>query len=237
VVRCTSVAAGLPGVVCGDVFGALDHRRAQSRGDIIATLEGHNSMIKISTGSVAAPPPTAAPRFLASKARLDTRLLTLFRSQAIRRRLREQPKLNLGVIAARAQLELATATERGASFDGRGVHQQLVAGLPGQALFIAAALAFESLAEALPYFDLSIKTAWQKLDHGLSRSESEQALRLGRAAALAAELFGSAEAGRRYLHTPHFALGGSTPLELLKTAEGEQLVLTELQTQAAGGPV
>jgi putative toxin-antitoxin system antitoxin component (TIGR02293 family) len=182
-------------------------------------------------------PPTATPRFAARKSRLDTRLLTLFRSKAIRRSLREQTKLNLGVIAVRAHHELATATSRGASLDGLRVHHELVAGLPGQALFIAAALAFESLAEALPYFDLSIKTAWQKLDAGLSRAESEQALRLSRVATLGAELFGSVEAGRRYLHTPNFALGGSTPLELLKTAEGEQLVLTELQTQAGGGPV
>ena len=197
-------------------------------------------MTEVSTPLAAAahaPSPTDAPRFAASKGRLDTRLLVLFRSKAIRRSLREQPKLNLGLIAARAQLELATATPRGASLDALRVHHELVAGLPGQALFIAAALAFESLAEALPYFDLSIKTAWQKLDDGLSRSESEQALRLSRVATLGAELLGSAEAGRRYLHTPNFALGGSTPLELLKTAEGEQLVLTELQTQAGGGPV
>jgi putative toxin-antitoxin system antitoxin component (TIGR02293 family) len=184
-----------------------------------------------------APPSTDWPRFAVSKGRLDTRLLTLFRSKAIRRSLREQPKLNLGLIAARAQLELATATPHGASVDALRVHRELVAGLPGQALFIAAALAFESLAEALPYFDLSIKTAWQKLDNGLSRSESEQALRLSRVATLATELLGSTEAGRRYLHTPNFALGGSMPLELLKTAEGEQLVLTELQTQGGGGPV
>jgi len=54
---------------------------------------------------------------------------------------------------------------------------------------------------------------------------------------MAAELMGSAEDGRRYLRTPNFALGGATPLDLLKTAEGEQLVLAELQTQADGGPV
>jgi hypothetical protein len=32
-------------------------------------------------------------------------------------------------------------------------------------------------------------------------------------------------------------LGSATPLELLETAEGEQLVLAELQAQADGGPV
>jgi len=184
-----------------------------------------------------APTSTDRARFAVRKGRLDMRLLTLFRSKVIRRSLREQPKLNLGLIAARAQLELATATPHSASVDALRVHHELVAGLPGQALFIAAALAFESLAEALPYFDLSIKTAWQKLDDRLSRSEGEQALRLSRVATLGTELLGSTDAGRRYLHTPNFALGGSTPLELLKTAEGEQLVLTELQTQAGGGPV
>jgi Protein of unknown function (DUF2384) len=40
-----------------------------------------------------------------------------------------------------------------------------------------------------------------------------------------------------YLRTPNFALGGAVPRDLLKTAEGEQLVLAELQAQAAGGPV
>lgn len=190
-----------------------------------------------STVAARATSPADAPRFAISKRRLDTRLLTLFRSRAIRRRLREQPKLNLGLIAARAQHELAAPAPDDAPLDALRVHHQLVAGLPGEALFIAAALAFETLAEALPYFDLSIKTAWQKLDDGLSRSESEQALRLSRVAALGAELLGSAEAGRHYLQTPNFALGGATPLELLKTSEGEQLVLTELQTQAGGGPV
>ena len=42
-------------------------------------------MSEVSTPSVAAyaPPSTDAPRFAASKGRLDTRLLTLFRSKAI----------------------------------------------------------------------------------------------------------------------------------------------------------
>ena len=193
-------------------------------------------MIRVSAPSVAVPSPAGEPRFVASKGRLDTRLLTVFRSKAIGRSLREQPKLSLGGIAARAHVELAT-TPPGGPLDGLDVHRQLVAGLPGQALFIAAALAFESLAAALPFFGLSIKTAWLKLDDGLSPSESEQALRLGRAAVLATDLLGSAEQGRAYLRTPNLALGGATPLELLKTAEGEQIVLTELQTQAGGGPV
>jgi uncharacterized protein (DUF2384 family) len=109
--------------------------------------------------------------------------------------------------------------------------------LPGQALFVASGLALDTLAEALPFFQLTAKTAWQKLDVTLSSSQSEQALRLSRIAVMAAELMGSAEEGRRYLRTRNFALGGATPLDLLRTAEGEQLVLAELQAQADGGPV
>jgi hypothetical protein len=39
------------------------------------------------------------------------------------------------------------------------------------------------------------------------------------------------------MHTPNYALGGHTPTELIKTSEGERIVLNELQTQAEGGPL
>jgi hypothetical protein len=42
---------------------------------------------------------------------------------------------------------------------------------------------------------------------------------------------------RNYLRAPNFALGGAAPRDLLKTAEGEQMVLSELQAQADSGPV
>jgi uncharacterized protein (DUF2384 family) len=54
---------------------------------------------------------------------------------------------------------------------------------------------------------------------------------------MAGEVFGSLDQARTYLRTPNFALGGAVPRGLLKTAEGEQLVLSELQAQAEGGPV
>jgi putative toxin-antitoxin system antitoxin component (TIGR02293 family) len=68
-------------------------------------------------------------------------------------------------------------------------------------------------------------------------AQSKQALRLARVATQAAELFGSAEAVRKFLRTPNFALGGATPLDLLRTGQGEQLVLAELQAPAASGRV
>ncbi len=178
--------------------------------------------------------------FGVSQASRDSRLLRLFHSKTLHRELRRSTKLNLQSVASLAVEELAAEpvpSRAGRRSDSLAIHGQLVDGLPGLALFVASALAFESLQEALPYFDLTAKTAWQKLESILNPAQSEQALRLARVATQSAELFGSAEAGRKYLRTPNFALGGATPLELLRTGQGEQLVLAELHTQAAGGPV
>jgi putative toxin-antitoxin system antitoxin component (TIGR02293 family) len=182
----------------------------------------------------------ARASFAVSRSLIDTILVALFESKSMRRSLRDHDKLNLHVLGNRAQQELnASFKEPFTLFvlEPIAVHERLVRGLPGQALFISASLAFDSLADALPYFDITAKTAWQKIEKQLSPAESEQALRLGRVATLASEMLGSPEAGRQYLRTANFALGGATPLELLRTAEGEQLVLNELQTHSAGGPV
>ena len=172
--------------------------------------------------------------------RIDAALLPTFDSKTVRRQLKDAPKLKIAELGARVYKQirfLAQDTRGEPDVDVLHVHRRLIAGLPGQALFVAAALAFDTLGEALPYFDMTPKTAWLKLDGALSTAQGEQAMRLGRAAVLAAAVLGSHEPGRRYLRTPNFALGGVTPLELLRTAEGEQMVLSELQTQADGGPV
>ena len=62
-------------------------------------------------------------------------------------------------------------------------------------------------------------------------------LRRRRVLAMAANVFGSTEFARSYLRTPNFALGGATPSDLLSNAKGEQIVVSELQAQAGGGPV
>ncbi|MDQ2778774.1 MAG: MbcA/ParS/Xre antitoxin family protein [Pseudomonadota bacterium] len=40
-----------------------------------------------------------------------------------------------------------------------------------------------------------------------------------------------------WLHTRNCALGGATLVALLQTAEGERIVLDELQAQAEGAPL
>jgi uncharacterized protein (DUF2384 family) len=74
---------------------------------------------------------------------------------------------------------------------------------------------------------------WQTL----APNEGEIALRIGRVLTIAADALGSLDAARQYLRTPNFALAGAAPRELLRTAEGEQIVLAEIQAQAEGGPV
>jgi putative toxin-antitoxin system antitoxin component (TIGR02293 family) len=183
---------------------------------------------------------SAPGSFAMARSFIDTILVALYESKAIRRALRHHDKLSLSALGSRAQHELTASFRNQVDIfvlEPIAVHERLVRGLPGQALFISASLAFESLAEALPYFDVTAKTAWQKIEKQLSPAESEQALRLGRAATIASELLGSPAAGRQYLRTRNFALGGAAPLELLKTAEGEWLVLNELQAHSAGGPV
>ena len=104
-------------------------------------------------------------------------------------------------------------------------------------MFVSAAMVFDSMSEALELFDVSSKTAKLRIGNRLSPAESEIALRIGRGLLMARDVFGTLDAAREYLRVPNFALGGAIPRDLLKTAEGEQLVLSELRTQAEGGPV
>ena len=178
----------------------------------------------------------AYPEF---RANFDRRVLKLFGSKSIHRVLHDQSKTNLDTIWEKAAEELegqgnGRKVRAAQSLD---VHDRIVEGLPGEALYISSAMAFDSLQEALPLFSITAKTARQRIGQSLPANEGEIALRIGRALTIAGEALGSLEAARNYLRTPNFALGGAAPRDLLKTAEGEQVVLAEIQAQAEGGPV
>jgi putative toxin-antitoxin system antitoxin component (TIGR02293 family) len=185
------------------------------------------------------PAPVAGRSFAALRGSYDTWVVYVFRNRALRRAIQDQAKTNLESLWAETLRELLDADVRRtpSALEPLEIHRQIVAGLPGEALFASAAMAFDSMNEALALFDLSAKTAKQRLGARLSTSESEIALRIGRVLTMAQEVFGSADPARKYLRTPNFALGGAVPRDLLKTAEGEQLVLAELQAQGEGGPV
>jgi putative toxin-antitoxin system antitoxin component (TIGR02293 family) len=173
------------------------------------------------------------------RASFDALVLAVLLDAVLRKAVKSQPKTNLDSLwnetVRRFGRRHATPAHR--AIAPLEIHDQLVKGLPGEALFVSAAMAFDSMAEALELFDVSAKTAKQRIGERLSSSESEIALRIGRVFAMAADLFGSLDAARDYLRTRNFALGGAVPRDLLKTAEGEQVVVSELQTQADGGPV
>lgn len=183
-------------------------------------------------------PAVRARSFEALRTTYDTLVLWLFLNKGLRRIVQDQSKINLALVWEETVRRIAKdARQVPHALEPLQIHQKIVDGLPGEALFVSSAMLFDSMNEALQLFDVSAKTAKQRIGDRLSSSESEIALRIGRVLAMALEVFGSAAAAREYLRTPNFALDGAIPRDLLKTAEGEQLVLAELQSQAEGGPV
>jgi uncharacterized protein (DUF2384 family) len=174
---------------------------------------------------------------------IDRQVLHVFADRNIHRRLREHSKVNLEIlwtqVAAALQQEKQKSLTRfrRPTLGQSDIHQWIVDGLPGEALFMASAMAFDSMQEALPFFGVSAKTARAKVGMLLPPALGEVALRIGRVLAMAGNTFQSLGMAHQYLRTPNFALGGAVPRDMLKTSEGEQLVLAELQTQADGGPV
>jgi len=172
---------------------------------------------------------------------IDSRVLRIFNNKSLKRHLRDQGKVNFALVWALIVKAMSDDRQNAMftkpSLQQMDIHQSLIDGLPGQALLISSAMAFDSMQEALPFFEVSAKTARARLTELLPSAQGEVALRIGRVLTMAADLFGSLDMAREYLRTPNFALGGALPRDLLKTAEGEQIVIAELRTQAAGGPV
>jgi putative toxin-antitoxin system antitoxin component (TIGR02293 family) len=181
----------------------------------------------------------AAAAFAEFRSGVDQRVLEVFGNKRLKQSLRQAVKINFDDLWERTMRAMGQQEDLfdRSSLEQMQVHQSIVDGLPGEALYIASAMAFDSLQEALPFFDVSAKTARGRVGGVLPANQGEIALRIGRVLRMAGDLFASLETARQYLRTPNFALGGKVPRDLLKTAEGEQLVLAELQTQAAGGPV
>lgn len=174
-----------------------------------------------------------------TKGAADAMALQLLDDSQLGQQVRDTAKLSIERLRQSLGDAITTAcgTAMPPAVDSVQVHQRLLKGLPGEAMFIASAMAFDTFREGEVFFGLSAKTARQRIGRCLDAGEGEKALRLVRALSLAARALGSAEEARAYLKTPNFALGGMTPRELLLTAEGEQLVLNELQTHMDGGPV
>jgi uncharacterized protein (DUF2384 family) len=169
---------------------------------------------------------------------IDARVLSIFADRDLLSRVRGLPKVELAAVwhlTARA-LEKRRG-ERFPALASLDVHRRVSEGLAGESLLIASSMFLDSLSEAEDFFELSFKTIKSKLGKSLGIAASERAMRAARVATAAAEVLGSFDAARKYMRTRNFALGGATPAELLKTAEGERLLLNELQAHAEGGPI
>lgn len=188
-------------------------------------------------------PPASQPTAQAAEASrdpavIDAQLLAVFADRTLQSQVRELPKMELAQVwlLTREALE-QQRLEANEPIESIQVHHQLLKGLAGETLLVASSMVFRTLSEAEAFFDLSFKTIKSRLGGSLDTAASERALRAARATLTAAEVHGSYDAARAWMHTPNFALGGAIPADLVKTADGERLVLNELQAQAECGPL
>lgn len=95
-------------------------------------------------------------------------------------------------------------------------------------------LSIDELSRAI---DASPRTIERRVKSGamLDVSEGDRAYRLVRVADLAAEMLGDADVARRWLRTPSRYMGGETPLAMLATEVGTQIVEQSLYAIGYGG--
>jgi putative toxin-antitoxin system antitoxin component (TIGR02293 family) len=174
----------------------------------------------------------------ADGASIDAWLLAVLEDEELRQQVRQLKKVELATVWQLTRSFLLLRHSRvSAHPDPLEVHRRLIAGLAGESLLVSSSMFLDTLSEAEKFFELSFKTIKSRLGRALDTAASERAMRGARATLTATEVFGDFEAARTYMHTPNYALGGHTPAELIKTSEGERIVLNELQTQAEGGPL
>jgi hypothetical protein len=170
---------------------------------------------------------------------LNALSLAVVTDRGLHRKVSEADRIDLGEVRSHAMKVLNRYRTGGSRRTAQpmDIHRQVMAGVAGEAILIASALVLDTLGEAEKVFHLSFKTIKSRVGRTLDPGRTELVLRMTRATLTAAEVLGSLDAARAYLRTRNFALGGATPLELLQSAEGERIVLNELQAQADGGPV
>jgi len=79
-------------------------------------------------------------------------------------------------------------------------------------------------------FDTSLKTfqRYEREQRKLNPQDSEKVLKIQALFGRGADVFGSAEAFRRWMDKPAFGLGGQVPFVLLHTSGGIDLIMDEL---------
>lgn len=172
------------------------------------------------------------------RAAIDARVIALFDNASLRSHVRRLDKVELSSVWRLTQQVLSRkGTSVAEPLSPMEVHRRMLEGLAGETLLVSSAMFLSNLADAEKFFGLSFKTIKARLGGSLDTAASEKAMHAARATMTAAEVLGSYDAARAYMHTRNFALGGATPAELVKTSDGERIVLNELHAQAEGGPL
>jgi uncharacterized protein (DUF2384 family) len=172
------------------------------------------------------------------RASIDARVLALFDNARLRSKVLNLEKVELLNVWRATEATLAAPQVKDAApLSPLEVHNRLVVGLAGVTLLVSSAMFLTNMAEVEDYFGITFKTIKARMEGLLDTAASEKAMRAARATMTAAEVLGNYDAAREYMHTRNFALGGATPAELVKTADGESLVLNELHAQAESGPL
>lgn len=190
-----------------------------------------------SSKSSAVPPFVDATHCI-DRSEIDARVLALFDNATLQSQVRKLDKVELSNVWRLTQQVLARkATLVAEPLSSMDVHVRLLEGLAGESLLVSSSMFLSNLADVEKFYGLSFKTIKARLGAALDTAASERAMRAARATMTAAQVLGNWDAARAYMHTANFALGGATPAQLVKTSDGERIVLNELHAQAEGGPL
>lgn len=183
-------------------------------------------------------PPAARAAHGIERAAIDARVMALFDNASLRSQVQKLDKVELSSVwRLTHQVLVRSGAHVAQPLSPIEVHRRMMEGLAGETLLVSSSMFLSNLADAEKFFGMSFKTIKARMGGSLGTAVSESAMRAARATMTAAEVLGSYDAARAYMHTKNFALGGATPTELVKTSDGERIVLNELQAQAEGGPL
>jgi putative toxin-antitoxin system antitoxin component (TIGR02293 family) len=124
------------------------------------------------------------------------------------------------------------------TISGIELHREIEAGIPGKSiptLIIVLDMTREDFSDLLGRARKTLGDLVQR-EH-LSRVDSDLLYRIARAIVHAVSVFEDASYAVQWLKEPNEALGGTTPLRLLATVEGDEMVHAELGAVEHGMPV
>jgi len=124
------------------------------------------------------------------------------------------------------------------TISGIELHREIAAGIPGKSiptLIIVLDMTREDFSDLIGRARKTLSDLVQR-EH-LSRVDSDQLYRIARAIVHAVSVFEDAAYAVHWLKESNEALGGATPLSLLSTVEGDEVVHAELGAVEHGMPV